>query len=376
MKPTEILNVLDLALKIRNQGRTFNPLFAGDAGIGKSEICQQWVKEQRKKDPDFGFVDLRLAFFDAPDLVGIPDKVTENGKRRTVHFLPDFYPEPGSRGLLLLEEPNRAPNSIMNAIMQLLTDRKVHHYSLPDGWIIAGAINDGVNYDVNTMDTALKDRFVVYNVEYDFKTFLDFMKEKEWSSNVRNFVESGLWTYKRPDEIGEQGSYIAPRTWARVNAVEMAEISDTNAFHYNMLAILGDAVGREYYKFRFEQTPVTAQDFVKSEKEALKKLKNYCGDNYRGDMVEVTINSLTEAFPKIIKLATIIKVAKLLPKDQAATLLLNAATVDAKLTKGESTFTLKELIEKDPELKEALTGGLRKTGPSKKKETKDVSDEI
>ena len=40
MKPSNIFAVLDLAYEARKQGRTLNPIFTGEAGLGKSEITK------------------------------------------------------------------------------------------------------------------------------------------------------------------------------------------------------------------------------------------------------------------------------------------------------------------------------------------------
>jgi chromosomal replication initiation ATPase DnaA len=53
MKPIQIMAMLDLALAARKAGKVFNPMFTGEAGLGKSEICQAWVKKQRQKNPVF-----------------------------------------------------------------------------------------------------------------------------------------------------------------------------------------------------------------------------------------------------------------------------------------------------------------------------------
>lgn len=379
MKPTDITKVLDLALLAREQKRTFNPLFAGDAGIGKSEICQAWVKKQQEKDPSFGFLDLRLAYLEGPDFIGLPEKVVEaDGKRRTTTILPDFWPREGTRGLMLIEEPNRANSSVMNCLMQVLTDRKVHNYKVPDGWVIAGAINpDNANYDVNSMDIALRNRFVIYNVEYDQKTFLGFMKSNNWHPSLVSFVESGIFQYKRPDEISENGMYISPRTFSQLNTAEQSGLAEDSDLHYQTsMAILGNAVGREYYKFRFENTPVLAQDLIKNKKAALKKLKGYSGDNYNGDLIAATINSLVEAYPEKIDDAILIEVAKIIPKDQSVALLKTCVTKTGNLY-GDGKFKkLSDFIAVDPELKEALTGTLRKGKTEKAKKNTDVSEDI
>ena len=143
MKPIDIMKVLDLAQRARRNGFIFNPLFTGDAGLGKSQICQKWVEEQQKRNPKFFFKDLRIAYMEAPDLIGFPE--TEKDERdlvRTCHRLPEFWPtDPDAEGLILLEEPNRGTVGVMNCLMQMLTDRIIHNYEVPKGIIFAACIN-------------------------------------------------------------------------------------------------------------------------------------------------------------------------------------------------------------------------------------------
>ncbi|CAM6003929.1 unnamed protein product [Sphagnum balticum] len=85
MKPSHIMTIMDTALAARKAGEVMNPLFTGEAGLGKSQICQQWVKKQREKNPNFGFVDLRIAYMEAPDLIGFPE--TDKDKNGIVRNL-------------------------------------------------------------------------------------------------------------------------------------------------------------------------------------------------------------------------------------------------------------------------------------------------
>jgi len=47
MKPIRILEVLKLTTKARQNDHIYNPLFTGDAGLGKSAICQLFVEKMR-----------------------------------------------------------------------------------------------------------------------------------------------------------------------------------------------------------------------------------------------------------------------------------------------------------------------------------------
>lgn len=378
---------MDLALAARRQGEVFNPMFTGEAGLGKSQIVQQWVKKQRERNPNFGFLDLRIAYMEAPDLIGLPEneviKESFNGEEKTQritkHYQPSFWPrDPESEGLILLEEPNRGTTGIMNCLMQLLTDRKVHEYELPKGWIIAAAINpDSSEYDVNTMDTALKDRFEDFEVEYDPITFMEFMDKQNWNESVQRFVGDAIWVYKTSKELGSNGKYISPRTWSKVNAAEKAGVRNNRQLHRIMVqSILGKDIGNEYHKYCYDQAPVTASELLKDKDAALKKLKEHSHpDTYKGDMLAATVESITKAYGGAKKDCkadqidedTMAEVAKIIPADYAVNLIKQCGF---KQTKGRMSDFFSDFTKRHPELIDVLKANLklsRATGVDKEK---------
>lgn len=379
MKPSHISTIMDTALEARRKDEVFNPLFTGEAGLGKSQIVQQWVKEQKKRNPAFGFLDLRIAYMEAPDLIGVvKEEKDANGRFRTIHCLPSFWPTEGE-GLILLEEPNRGTTGVMNCLMQLLTDRKVHEYELPPGWIVAACINpDSSEYDVNAMDRALKDRFEDFEIEYDTMTFLEFMDKQDWSASIQRFIGDAIWMYKTSQELGQNGKYISPRTWSKVNAAEKAGIRKNRQLHRIVVSsILGKDIGNEYHKYCYDQAPVTASDLIKDEKAALAKLREHSDpNNYKGDMISATIDSITKAYgglaanckPDQISEETMVQVAKIIPKDLSVQLIKGCGY---KQTKGKMSDFFGEFCKRNPDLVDVLKANLkitRATGVDKEKD--------
>jgi hypothetical protein len=380
MKPSHIMTIMDTALEARRQDQVFNPLFTGEAGLGKSQIVQQWVKKQRERNPKFGFLDLRIAYMEAPDLIGFPETEKDSvGQVRTKHRLPEFWPTgDDSEGLILLEEPNRGTTGVMNCLMQLLTDRKVHNYELPKGWVIAGCVNpDSSEYDVNTMDAALKDRFEEFEVEYDHMTFVDFIDRANWHESLQMFINSGIWTYKTTKEIGKDGRYISPRTLSKVNAAELAGISKNRQLHRIVVnSILGKDIGNEYHKFCYDSAPVTAQDIIKDKKAAFKRLEDQSDPSkYQGDMIAATVESIEKNYgglkkdckPDQIDEETMAEVAKIIPADHAVNLI---KTCGYKQSKGQITNFFKEFGSRHPDLVKILKDNIklsRATGVDKTK---------
>ena len=360
MKPILIKNVLDLALDARRQGRIFHPLFTGDAGLGKSAIIKQWALDQRKNRPDFKYIDLRIAYMEAPDFIGFPESEPDNnGNKRTCHHLPEFWPTEGE-GILVFEEPNRGTTGVMNCLMQILTDFKVHHYTLPEGWIMAAAINpDSAEYDVNAMDAALKNRFVEYEIEYDHNSFTDYIEASDWQENLQHWIKSGGWVFRDAKSIGRDGKYISPRTLEQVNAAEAAGAHSDRAMHYiTVCSILGKHLGKEYHKFVFDEAPVLYTDLLTDMKNSLKKLKEQSGTGaeYKGDMIAVTVESIVKHYnckqdddktEMTVGENTMAKVAKTIPADQAINLVRQCGF---KQSKGAIIPFFKAFVGRHPEL--------------------------
>lgn len=368
MKPSNIFSIMDLALEVRKLGKVSNPLFTGEAGLGKSQIVQQWVEKQRKRNPKFGFLDLRIAYMEAPDLIGFPETETDkDGNIRTKHRLPEFWPTEGE-GLILFEEPNRGTTGVMNCLMQVLTDRRIHNYTLPEGWLIAGCINpDSSEYDVNTMDAALKDRFEEFEVEYDAMTFIDFTEEANWHQNVQMFVKSGIWTYKDTKSLGsKEARYISPRTWSKVNAAEMAGIGNDRRLHRMVVAsILGKDIGNEYHKYCFDQAPVTAQDVLKDKDKALERLRLQSDvSSYQGDMIAATVESIEKHYGGIKKDCkadqidedTMAEIAKIIPSDHAVNLI---KACGYKQSKGQISAFFMDFQKRHPDLVKLLRDNIK-----------------
>lgn len=366
MKPIQIKTMLDLAKEARLKGKNFVPMFTGEAGLGKSEICQAWVADQRKKNAAFGFVDVRIAYMEAPDLIGFPEtEKDKNGEVRTKHRLPEFWPTEGE-GLLLFEEPNRGTTGVMNCLMQVLTDRQIHNYKLPPGWIIAACVNpDSAEYDVNAMDTALRNRFQEFEVEFDHVGFSEYIEAANWHENIVMFINAGTWLYKGAGQIAKGHKYISPRTWSQMNAAEVAGASGNRVAHRLVSqSILGKEIGEEYHKFCYDQAPVTANDLIKDYKNAMKRLKEQCSkESYAGDMIAQTVESVIKNYggakkdckANQVDEETMVEVAKTIPADHAINLIKECGF---KQSQGQVTTFFKDFIKRYPELGTILKSNL------------------
>lgn len=212
------------------------PVFVwGAPGIGKSSIIKQIAC---KKGLDF--LDLRLSLLDPTDLKGIPffDADTKEGMWAKPSFLPSG---PRSKGILFLDEINTAPPAVQASAYQLILDRKVGEYELPEGWSIVAAGNRendrGVIYK---MPPPLANRFVHFEMEPDFNDWKAWAFKAGIESSIIAYLaydKSMLFTF---DPTTNEKSFATPRSWEYVDGIIKSGIEADL-----ILDSISGAVGRE-----------------------------------------------------------------------------------------------------------------------------------
>ncbi len=317
MSPDKIAAALELSMRARQQDKIYNVCLIGPPGVGKTEIVQQWANN--KKLPN---VTMTLSSYDPPDFKGFPITQVVNGRQRLTFATPSFWPDEGE-GVIILEEMNRAPTSIMQCILSLTDARRgFDGYTLPKGWIVVACINpENTEYDVNSMDPALKDRFEMFQVGYDKKSFLNYMKESEWHKDVVNFVDSGTWSYITPEEVkGVPGSkYVSPRTLSKLNATLNAGFSSEDEMMF-YTTVLGNNVAKDFFNFRHNESPVFYNDLINNKRNSLAKLKKFSDPaNFKNGMISMTIKDICDN--KLIGDELLADVIDAIPVDQGAGLI-------------------------------------------------------
>jgi len=212
------------------------PVFIwGAPGIGKSSIVKQIAAEQGLE-----FLDLRLSLLDPTDLKGIPffNAATNEGVWAKPSFLPSGK---DSKGILFLDEINTAPPAVQASAYQLVLDRKVGEYELPEGWsIIAAGNRENDRGIVYKMPPPLANRFVHFEMEVDFddwKTWAYSMKIESAIIAYLAYDKSMLFTF---DATSNEKSFATPRSWEYVDSIVKSGI-DAEL----ILDSISGAVGRE-----------------------------------------------------------------------------------------------------------------------------------
>ena len=180
-------------------------------------------------------IDLRLSQLAPTDLRGLP--VADSKVARWLP--PEFLPQQG-KGILFLDEINMAPPAIQGIAQQLILDRKVGSYTVPDGWLIWAAGNRREDRaSVHEMPGPLANRFLHFEVEADFESFREWALGHDIHEQVIAFLAFRTELLHRQD--AQRSAWPSPRTW------EMA--SELHIMGASVESAVGPAAAQEFDAF-------------------------------------------------------------------------------------------------------------------------------
>ncbi len=203
LRPTELAQVLALLVEARQPTIVFGP-----PGAAKSQIAQQVAADTNRQ-----YVDVRALLLDPVDLRGIPWRDTDG---RTRWAPPAFLPrsdDPG-RWLINLEELPSAVPLVQAALYQLVLDRKVGEYELPEGASLIACGNRETDRGVvHRMPTPLASRFVHLDIRVDAEDWLSWGAANGIAAEVLYFVTYKPDLLHQFDPQSKERAYPCPRTW-------------------------------------------------------------------------------------------------------------------------------------------------------------------
>jgi len=205
MKPSRVQTVLASLLKQR-----WPAFIWGAPGIGKSSVVRAVAEKA-----ELPVRDLRASLLDPTDLRGIP--AIQDGK--AVWCPPNFLPQPGEPpGVLFLDEINAAPPLVQASLYQLVLDRQIGEYHLPDGWWIVAAGNRHTDKAlVFRLSSALANRFVHLDFDVDVTDWRDWAIQTRLHPLIVGFI--GFRPHLLLGEPGESPAYPTPRSWEMLSDV-------------------------------------------------------------------------------------------------------------------------------------------------------------
>lgn len=228
----------------------------GPPGIGKSHIVSQIANKL-----NWALIDLRLTRMDSTDLTGLPYLHEE--EKKTIYYLPEFLPteemieEWGKKGcIIFLDELSAAELRLQASAYELVLDRRVGKYKLPDNVMVIAAgnrIEDGaIAYDLTS---ALSDRFIHFNAMPSLESWLEWEKEQaELGNPIAKEIKAFLKTqpqfldegFQSTGAINDDKIKPSPRSWEKVSNI-IKTIKDDKLRKILIPGLVGAATAHEFF---------------------------------------------------------------------------------------------------------------------------------
>jgi ATPase family associated with various cellular activities (AAA) len=238
MSDTRTVTAVQARKSLLKAFKVKRPLFLwGPPGIGKSELVENITK-------DLGgyMIDLRLGQMEPTDIRGIPFYNKDIGKMDWAPpvELPDEelasqYPIV----VLFLDELNSAAPSVQSAAYQLILNRRIGKFRLPDNVVMVAAGNresdKGVTY---RMPTPLANRFIHQEMKVDFASWQEWAVLHKIHKDVvgyLSFAKQDLYDF---DAKSASRAFATPRSWSFVS-----ELLDDECDNDTLTNLIAGTVG-------------------------------------------------------------------------------------------------------------------------------------
>jgi hypothetical protein len=235
MKGNQMMKSLSTLISIQQPTMVW-----GGVGVGKSEMIHS-VGESL----GYQVRDVRVALLDPVDLRGVPSVEDGVTKWNPPIFLPT---EDEPKTLLFLDELPHGSPSVQNALFQLVKDRQLGEYKLPDSTVIVGAgnrIQDRAG--ANRVNTALGDRFIHLNLDVCADEWVEWAKKSK-----RVIPEVIAYIRYRPENLfvfdAKAQVQATPRSWEYASKI-MATSPDSDIEQELLAGTVGEGVSAELIGF-------------------------------------------------------------------------------------------------------------------------------
>jgi hypothetical protein len=224
---------------IRKALKHKRPIFLwGPPGIGKSDIVKQIGDELKAP-----VIDVRLSLWEPTDIKGIPYFDATNSKM--VWAPPIELPDEEAASqhkhiVLFMDEMNSAAPAVQAAAYQLVLNRRVGTYKLPDNVLIVAAGNreadKGVTY---RMPAPLANRFLHLELEVDFEDWFVWATDNRIHKDVAGYLQFSKKDLYDFDPKSGSRSFATPRSWTFVSDL----LSDEDVDNETLSDLVSGAVG-------------------------------------------------------------------------------------------------------------------------------------
>lgn len=185
-----------------------NVLLTGEHGVGKTSIVKQAFEEKGLVLNESWLYFSGSTLDPWVDFIGIPKEVEYNGKKCIEIIPPKAFVDEGKIQAIFVDEFNRSPSKIRNALLELCQFKSINGRKFPNLKVVWAAINpeDEQNtYDVERLDPAHKDRFHANQIIVPYACDMEYFSNKYGNDIAAASIN---WWNDLPENIKKQ---ISPR---------------------------------------------------------------------------------------------------------------------------------------------------------------------
>lgn len=208
MRPAHLVVVLEKEFIGAAFGHHTPVMLWGPPGVGKSQMVAQ-VAEKNGVE----VIDIRLSQMEPSDLRGIPFRDGNTVEWAIPAMLPDVSRH-GGNGILFLDEITSAAPSVSAAAYQLILDRRLGQYRVPEGWAIFAAGNRqgdrGVTY---SMPAPLANRFSHFEVDINLDDWVAWAYAHHIDDKIIAFLRFRPDLLFDFDPAHNPVAFPSPRSW-------------------------------------------------------------------------------------------------------------------------------------------------------------------
>ncbi len=203
--------------RIMHSMKKKRPIFIwGPPGIGKSDVVHQ-IGEYM----DAHVIDIRLSLWEPTDIKGIPYYAANDNTMQWAPpvDLPDAKMAKKYKNIILfLDEMNSAAPAVQAAAYQLILNRRVGQYTLPDNvYIVAAGNREADKGVVYRMPAPLSNRFVHLELAVDFDDWFQWAVDNKIHKDVVGYLQFSKKDLYDFDPKSPSRSFATPRSWSFVS---------------------------------------------------------------------------------------------------------------------------------------------------------------
>lgn len=235
---------------LRRAFKANRPLFLwGPPGIGKSDIVKQMGEELNAH-----VIDIRLSLWDPTDIKGIPFFNATSNKMEwapPVELPDEAMSAKYDKIILFMDEMNSAAPAVQAAAYQLVLNRRVGTYRLPDNVLIVAAGNretdKGVTY---RMPAPLANRFVHLEMKVDWDDYFAWATDNRIHRDVVGFLTFSKKDLYDFDPKSASRAFATPRSWTFVSELLFDDAEDTDTLTDLISGAVGEGLAVKFMAHR------------------------------------------------------------------------------------------------------------------------------